>query len=472
MLFSTVVAVVIGIAILSAGSMAGAQEEQPAEVLYLQRPFDVITVKADNSRHKVLPLLDRTSELQRSGVLKVRLVADTADEKVISWSDIASIELFEVMLLAQANGYVLEKKYDDAFRSYARLLREFPKVPGLDPAVQGFLYINAAEQIAKDEMTLAMSTLEELFGRNPGYERGGGTVVTQLSDVSSRMLQDLVAEKKDYIAARKLIVRLERQYGEKRLPATAQWKNVLMDMVKDLMAQINVLLENKEYIKARDLVAQTMLIWPDYPGARELAAETVRRYPIAVVGVMQRVNKPDPLRIDDWAARRAGRLTERSLVEFVSPGPEGGYYTSPFGSVEKSDDFRSLYFQMAASSRGPRLTAYELADWLLAMADPEGPYYQKRWAAVVDRVRVEREGRIRIDLRKPDVLPEGRLRVLLSSYPPLASHMALMRPYNVEENAEDYVRFVRNKEAISQGIFESERSTSSIGCFPRMRPAY
>ena len=440
-----VVAVVL-LAFMSVGTNTFGQG-----LLYNERPYDVLITKPDAARHKVLPLLDRSGEVQKSGVLKVRLLSDPAEEKVISWSDIASIEIFEVLLLAEANQLAMEKKFDDAFRSYARLLREFPNVSQLKPSVEGYLYINAEDQIAKGALTLAMSTLEELFDRNPGYERNDGNVVSQLSTVASRMLEDMVRQK-DFRAAREMILRLENTYGVRRLPATAQWKTVLMDMTKALMDEAKGLLEKEDYIGALRKVKEFMGIWPDQTGARELAGEVVRAYPIAVVGVMQRVNKPDPLRIDDWAARRAGRLTERSLVEFVSPGPEGGYYSSPFGSVEKSDDFRSLFFQMAAPARGPRLTSYELADWLLAMADPEGPFYQKRWAAVVDRVLVEDESRIRVDLRKPDVLPEGRLRVLLSDYPPLASYLALMRPYKVEENTDTHVRFMRNKEAISQGV--------------------
>lgn len=425
---------------------------QTERMLVDERPFDVIVVKSDGSRNKILPLEDRSGKTQRSGLLKCRLLSDPAEEVVINWSDVERIELFENMLLAEANQLVLDKRFDDAFRSYARLLSEYPDTDQLAPSVQGFLYIDAEAQIAAGELTRALSTLEELFQRNPGYQRAGGSVVERISEVSSRILEDLVATKKDYPMARRLIVQLETRYGQNRLEATGKWKTVLMDMAKQRMDRIRQLLQNKEYLVARDVVAEMMLIWPEYPGARQLAEETVRSYPIAIVGVMQRVAKPNPLRIDDWAARRTGRLTERSLVEFVSPGPEGGYYSSPFGAVEKSDDFRSLYFQMSASSRGPRLSSYELADWMLAMANPEGPHYNKRWAAIVDRIMVEDDSRIRVDLRKPDVLPESRLRVLLSEYPPLANYLESMRPYKVEENTDQHVRFMRNPNALSQGV--------------------
>jgi ABC-type transport system substrate-binding protein len=438
-----------------AAAVCGLTESASAQKLYQERSaFDVVVLKRDGSRHKILPLPGRSAEVKTSGTLKVRLMADPADEKVISWSEIQRIDLFETMLLAQASEFVRDKEFDDAFKSYDRLLNEYPRTPGLDPAVQAFLYINAEAMIAAGQLTLAMSTLEELYDRNPGFQRGGGSVFSLLSTVSSKMLDDLIEKNEDYPSARRLIVRLDLKYGsgERRLPATLKWRGFLIDLARTKMVELRQLLDQKKYLPARDVSAEMMTIWPELEGALKLAEETVRLYPIALIGVMQRVNTPDPLKIDDWAARRAGRLTERSLVEFVSPSPEGGYYSCPFGSVEKSDDYRHLYFQLRANSSGLRLTSYELGDWLLAMADPRGPHYRPRWAALVDGVEVEDDSRVRVDLRKPDVLPEARLRVLISSYPPLAAHVDSMRPYNIKENTEQHVRFVRNPAAISQGV--------------------
>jgi hypothetical protein len=420
--------------------------------LYRQTPFDVIVVKRDGSRHKIMPLQVRSNALKKSGSFNVRLLEDPTEEKSISWSDVASIELFETVLLAAANQLVVGKEYDDAFRHYDRLLRDFPETPGLRPSVHGFLYINAEAQIEAGDTTLAMSTLEELFRLNPSYQRGGGSVISQLSQVTSQMLEDLVDRRKDHPAARRLIQRIEGQYGENRLPATAKWRELLVGLAEGKAALLRKQLDAEQFIPARATMADMLQIWPELPGALELAKETLRRYPIAYVGVMQRVNTPNPLSISDWAARRAGRLTERSLVEFAGPGPEGGYYTSPFGSVEKSDDFRQLFFQFPKASSGARLSVYELSNWLLAMADSEGPHYRKRWASIVDSVVIEDDYRLRVELRKADVLPEGRLRVLLSDYPPLAEHLELMRPYRVDTNTDAEVRYIRNKIAISEGV--------------------
>ncbi|HIF33476.1 MAG TPA: hypothetical protein EYQ75_17890 [Planctomycetaceae bacterium] len=437
--------------VVALAQSASAQDRK----LYLERSaFDVIVLKRDGSRHEIMPLKSRSAEVKRTGSLKVRLMSDTAEEKVISWAEIERIDLFEIMLLAEANRFVVAKKFNEAFKAYNLLLQAYPKTPGLDPAIQTFLFINAEHFVAEGQWNLAISTLEELFDRNPGFQRGGKSVFSLLSDVVSLILEDLIVNKKDFPSARQMIVRLDLKYtsGDRRLAATDKWRGSLVSLAQTKMAALKQLIDKKEFLAARNVSADMMMIWPDLDGARELAEGTVRSYPIAVVGVTQRVNTPDPLKIDDWAARRAGRLTERSLVEFVSPSPEGGYYTSPFGSVEKSDDYRHLYFQLRANSRGVRLSSYELGDWLLAMADPDGPHYRKRWAAVAERVEVEDDTRIRVDLRKADVLPEGRLRVLLSSYPPLAEHVASMRPYSIKENTEEHVRFVRNPTAISQGV--------------------
>jgi hypothetical protein len=46
--------------------------------------------------------------------------------------------------------------------------------------------------------------------------------------------------------------------------------------------------------------------------------------------------------MDDWAAMRTGRLTNRQIAEYVGGGPEGGKYRSPIGTIETSDDNKHM----------------------------------------------------------------------------------------------------------------------------------
>src|SRR5690606_13250354 len=81
--------------------------------LYLQKPFDLITVKVDGSKHRILPLdmPVRRVTPQASGSLRVRLESDPATERAIRWSNIERVELFEDMVLAEARRLTRERDF-------------------------------------------------------------------------------------------------------------------------------------------------------------------------------------------------------------------------------------------------------------------------------------------------------------------------------------------------------------------------
>src|SRR6185436_12316898 len=121
----------------------------------------------------------------------------------------------------------------------------------------------------------------------------------------------------------------------------------------------------------------------------------------------------DPRSLDNPAARRAGRLMERRLMEFVGRGPEGGKYNCSLGTVKRSDDGLRLTFtiggQALNSSRTP-LSGYDVARHLLDLADPASPFYQPPWARLSDTVQVRSVSRVEANLRITHILPEAFLQ--------------------------------------------------------------
>ncbi len=78
-------------------------------------------------------------------------------------------------------------------------------------------------------------------------------------------------------------------------------------------------------------------------------------YPLVRVGVMQLASELDPTRIDNWAARRAGRLVYRTLFEMRGTGPEGGEYDFVLGDYELSPDRLQLVLSLKQQKMRPPL---------------------------------------------------------------------------------------------------------------------
>jgi ABC-type transport system substrate-binding protein len=156
-------------------------------------------------------------------------------------------------------------------------------------------------------------------------------------------------------------------------------------------------------------------IWPDVEGGPELAAEMARRFPRVVVGVEHPATGLDSRSIANPAARRAGRLVERGLLEFAGAGPEGGQYVCPLGTVDQSVDGLELVFNIRA---GGGHTGYDVSRLLLAWARPDDPNFQPAWARTLKTVRVSGVNRVTADLKAPHVLAQALLQ---GSYDPVAN---------------------------------------------------
>ena len=157
-----------------------------------------------------------------------------------------------------------------------------------------------------------------------------------------------------------------------------------------------------------------MNVWPSLDGAADLALEIAQRHPMVIVGVAETAVRQDVTSIDNWPARRTGRLTERTLLEFAGAGPEGGRYLCSLGEFFQSDDRRRLTLKLnpgAATETGVTVNGYDVSRRVLSMADPRSPHYLPSWAALAASVRVEDVFATHIDLRRPHVLPEAFLQI-------------------------------------------------------------
>jgi tetratricopeptide (TPR) repeat protein len=422
--------------------------DAPPRPLYLQQPFDLITVKGDGSQHRILPLDIPVRKItpQSSGSLRVRLERDPAEERSIRWGNIERIDLYEDMVLAEAKQLTRQRRYDEAFRSFAFLQDRYPEVEGLESTIQDFLFVNAGNYVSQNRYPEALSTLEELYSRNREYVSGGGRGVTSaLSSVVGVLLKRYI-DQEDYPLARSSLRQFEQRFGDARLPALSEARRRLNELAGKKGMEVRQLLDQQQWREAEMRAREMLRIWPELEGGAELAREALRRYSIVPVAVTQRAYELDVSSTTDWAARRAGRLVGRELVELQGPGPEGGRYTSPLGTIERSDDYQQLTFQIgggqSSSSQLP-VTGYDISARLLELADIHDPHYVPQWAEIFQGVRVTGALRVEARLRRPHVIPEAFLQVPLF-YPENEPEWARsLIPYEIAERSDEGIRFTR-----------------------------
>jgi len=196
-----------------------------------------------------------------------------------------------------------------------------------------------------------------------------------------------------------------------------------------------------DYLMARVLAGRALQVLPGDAASRQLLNETVAAFPMLFVGVSQPALNPDPQRIDDWASRRVGRLTQRRLMELAGFTDEGGRYLFPNGKFTQVDELGLVYHFVltdTGSANGefgvPPLTAHELAALLLAHANPLLPDHHVPWARIVDRISVPAENTVEVRLRVPFVRPEALLQL---PYGPPGSTPEPNGPYRITDQTSE-----------------------------------
>lgn len=431
-----------GLAALGLTAAAPAQDAPKPKRTVDQDPFDRITLDKANGEKvfqiQPLPLPGSPRQLPSYGpndTLKIRFLDRLWQEYEVAYRVLSKVELYEQILFEEAVRFLREAgeldkqgqfesakvKYDHAYDNLAYLFAAFPQMNGLAPTLQQYLYQNAGSLFRQQKFPQALSMLEELHRLNPSYQSGAAPLTTVMVAIVDRML-DAYLKAEDFRSARMLIVRLTQQYGEQKFAQALKARAKLIADATQWREQVRGHLAADRLREADTAVRKLLNIWPDLEGAADLAAETARRYPVVFVGVTRPATEFVPDNIGNWAARRAGHLVHRTLLEFTGAGPEGGEYVCPLGTVTRSPDRKRLTLRL---TDGPNtITGYDVSDQLLALARPGSANYLPAWANLFQSVRVEGVTRLQVDLRRPHVLPEALLQTVLHVKPPLPNAVA------------------------------------------------
>jgi tetratricopeptide (TPR) repeat protein len=392
-----------------------APEEPPAESKPFQllrgEPFDRLTL-ADGVVIKIVPQNfpegKKPESPKPAEQLTIELLDEVATKFKVSWKDIGKYEQFQEMVLQDAQTLTNLAQFDLAWDHFLFLRERYPQTPGLSEAFQAFLFANAGSLYQQGQLERALSVIEELHTMNPSYPRASAA----LGAVAGQVLKGYIDTQKNYRVARQILQRLERDHGEPIRSTLDTWRNRLIELATNEKNQAQTHVAAGNFLEAHEALRRMIRVWPTLPGGAELATEVSEKYPLVVVGVNQLSGEPEPNRLDDWAARRAGRLKFRMLTEYERHGPEGGLYRFPLGQYLRTDDDLQLRFRLSNDFlTGPiALTGYDVARTLQALAEPSAPQYLPAWGQLAGEMAVEGVSSVVVELRRPHVRPEAFLQ--------------------------------------------------------------
>jgi tetratricopeptide (TPR) repeat protein len=286
-----------------------------AELLYLQPPFDEITLDANNQGAilQVQPLnfpggkLPR--EADRTGDLEFELLDRPGEKYAVPWLNIVAIRFFPELVLAEANGLVAERKYDEAQPYFQFLEAKYPKTPGLGEAIESFLYQQIGLAYSDKRYDEALAMLVVLHGRNPS--RPG--VSTAYQRVTLELVKARLAER-NYPAARGLLRNLAAKYPAVEATAVAPVEAQLQAQAAALVAQAKAAQAAGRLAEAHPAILAALEVWPQVAEGSEMAAAIFAQYPVVGVAVRSPLAGPPQDRFDDWAAARTWPLVAQGFA--------------------------------------------------------------------------------------------------------------------------------------------------------------
>ncbi len=395
-------------------STTGQPEDDGLMLLQIE-PYDLIFFTPESGGGWVktlpLPLPNRKLPTAPTGTLSFSVVGLEAQRFAAKWTDIAKVDLWEDRLQREAKTRIDQGDFVGAYPFLAVLLRDYPTIPGLRALRADFLIKDAARRFRAGELEPTLAMLEELRRFDPSFKPE--LVFNVISQVTDSLMQRMV-DRKELEQAQQLLARMKKNYPGDQVTAIAKWDNRFLEMAKQRQEVAIAARDVKDWRAARQAAIDSLFLYPAIEGGKELMREISKEYPLVRVGVMQEASELDPTRIENWPARRAGRLVYRTLFEMRGTGAEGGEYDFILGDSEQSPD--RLQFDMSFSPQKMRppldkFTSQILADLLADRARPGTPGFSAPWAATLSQLMLRGPQQLTCMMRQPHVLPSSLLQI-------------------------------------------------------------
>lgn len=446
----------LAIGFSAAAGLAGTAHA--ADPLYLQLPYDEVTLNEANGNVllKVKPLSLPGRKVPapgaRTGDLDIELIDRPGERYKVEWASIASVKLFEELVLAEADEQVKAGRYDEAYPYFHYLETKHPQTTGLKESFENFLWVQIIGAFKAGRNEEALALLVELYPRNP--QRPGMNNAYRL--VTEALVKQHLADE-NYRAARGLLRNLGQRFPETVATTVAPYEAQLKEKAAALLTEARAQVTAGKLPEAHQTCGRMLEIWPAIEGGQQLALSIHQRHPLVVVGVTSPLGTVSANPGDDWAALRAGRLLGRPLVERAAAAADGSAYRSTFGEVSRGEDARQITLKLQAGipSLDParELTAHDVARSLLARADSARAAFDPAWADVFAGVAVQSPTDVSISFRQPQLVPEAWLAMPLFFGGGSAGESAsvtLLGPYQLASQTPEQASFVRRIAAANE----------------------
>jgi tetratricopeptide (TPR) repeat protein len=425
---------VLCVAFVTAPSRTCEAAEEPR--LVDREPFDRVILDEANRGVvlEVFPLGIENRQIptpRPAGKLKLRPLEPLTDEEVyeVPWENVENVEFFEQLLFDEANRLTSAGEFDEAFDYYARLMTEYPALPGLDAAANDYLHRNASTLFQAKEYDRALAVLGSLYQRSPQFPGLSKAV----DAVAGPMIEQHVRQQ-DYAAARGVLSTWQKHFATLESPGAAAWEERFNTAATRKLDEARQLIAEQKYVAARQAIGRALAIWPELPAAHNLMAEVQRNHSFVAVAVLETSPRHPVWRIDCWPALRTSPLVAPTLAQLVGFGSEGGVYRSSFGEIALDDTGLRMNLKLdrlnSAGDAGDRLPTDAMARYFLAMADPTASLSEfsssaasavagestvstlrSQWADALAGVSVNGDGSITLEWSRSHVRPEALLQI-------------------------------------------------------------
>lgn len=382
-------------------------------------PFDLIQLDKsnDNALVQIVPLREFPNTIPKQGDLVFEFYRDSESLLQVPYSSITKYESFNDLVILEANEFLAADEFGKAFRNLLYVYDRGGKNDRqLSQTLRAVLFQDAKQRFENQDYELALSIFEDLYQDKPDFRVPG--IDRDLVEIIIACYDGILNQKfKDgnYDAIRETVKQLTVRYGSAAIKLTQGWDKRFDDEADDLLNQAKQLANAGQGREAHVKVKQAERVSPGRQQTETVQQKLMNEFPLIVVGVSQTTDRPDPNKIDDWAARRLGRLTQRNMVEMVGLSDEGARYEFLNGTITRIDDVGLVYaidIDPTLDKIGvPGLAAIDMANRLLTNANPRSDSFDPTWQRILKTVELVSGTRILVTLQRPFVRPEALMQV-------------------------------------------------------------
>lgn len=402
------------------------EEEAKPLPLYQQEPFDEIklTERFEHAVLKVQPLPFRTTPAKEDPIhkkpLPIRLTVEPETPYTLVWLAIEKFRFFEDMIADKAMELSSQGKFEESFVYIKFLMDEYPSCKQIDLALEQLYYDEAVHFIKEKKMDVGLARLFEIYDRYPKSAKAEKL----MAGVVKRLTMEYW-NAEDYVSARAMMDNLTSRYPKN---ATGlELRQMFVSACQKACDEATAAWQNNDKVTAALAGERMKQIWPSCEGVKngkEILETLKTKYPAIQVGVTMPCTDCVNVAINDWASYRSRRLMYRLMTEFKGPGPEGGTYESPLGSVMIQDLGRRLTFELhdnlrwASRTGGDdlRLSGADIAAAALEMSNPQSETYSPAWASLFQSAGTTSPLSAAIQLNRPYVCPLALLQTPVLCY--------------------------------------------------------